>query len=86
MEKAKRLRKLKHQLEMYEAFLKDLEVKKKNNAPGPKCLRECVDDIVIPLIEDAKTTNEAKKSLERNFGVSGIYLIEDKEFGESHCA
>ena len=76
MGKAKRLINLKQQKEIFEAYLKELEANKKNNAFTLKCVNECVDDNILPLIVDANTTKEYWDTLERSFGVRGSIQVE----------
>ena len=37
-----------------------------------------MDDSILPLILDAKTTKEARDTLERSFGVRGSIEVEDE--------
>lgn len=42
-----------------------------------KCIKECVDDNILPLIADENTTKEASDILERTFCVRGSNQVED---------
>lgn len=77
MGKTKKLRKLKREQEMFEIFL-DLEVKRQKDAFALKCIKEFVDDNILPLISEAKTTKEAWDTLERCFGQTGSIEVEDE--------
>ena len=98
MGKAKRL---KQKQIMFEIFL-DMEIKRKKDAYALRCIKESVDESILPLISDAKTAKEAWDTLERYFGTRGsieakgsfedeggsvtIDLQRNEEFVETHCA
>ena len=89
MGKAKRL-KQKHK--MFQTFL-DLEINRQKDAYALKCIKESVDESILPLISNAKTAKEAWDTLERCFGEvedeGGSVAADpkrDEEFFESHCA
>lgn len=78
-------------MKVFEIFL-DLELKRKNNAFALKCIKESVDDNILPLISEAKTTKEALNTLERSFVVRwSIEVVEEAreehiDAHEPHCA
>ena len=74
MGKAKRLKK--KQI-MFEIFL-DLEIKRQKDAYALRCIKESVDDSILPLISDAKTAKEAWDTLERCFGTRGSIEVENQ--------
>lgn len=43
-----------------------------------KCIKESVDENILPLISYVKTSKEAWDTLERSFGVSGSIEVEDE--------
>jgi len=74
---------------MFEIFL-DLEIKRQKDAYALRCIKESVDESILPLISDAKTTKEAWDTLERCFGTRGSIeakgSFEDEDEGGSVAA
>ena len=88
---------LKQKQIMFEIFL-DLEIKRQKDGYALRCIKESVDESILPLISDSKTAKEGWDTLERFFGTRGsieakgsfgsvaVDLQRNEEFVESHCA